>query len=108
MKVSELEGRELNFWAMKAWNEETGFIPKEGASAFNSWEQVGQIIEREKISIRFIESEQEWIAIRWVDNENPKKIGHQVEQWGPTPLVAAMRCYVASKFGEEVDETIFT
>jgi len=25
------------------------------------------------------------------------------EQDGPTPLIAAMRCYVASKLGEEVD-----
>lgn len=23
--------------------------------------------------------------------------------WGPTPLIAAMRAYVASKFGDEVE-----
>ena len=26
-----------------------------------------------------------------------------VESFGPTPLIAAMRCYVASKLGDEVD-----
>jgi hypothetical protein len=30
-------------------------------------------------------------------------IAEQAGYYGPTPLVAAMRCYVASKFGAEVD-----
>ncbi len=28
---------------------------------------------------------------------------HPVQGTGPTPLIAAMRCYVASKLGDEVD-----
>jgi hypothetical protein len=30
-------------------------------------------------------------------------IKHDDEFFGPTPLFAAMRCYVASKLGDEVD-----
>jgi hypothetical protein len=29
--------------------------------------------------------------------------GYLVEECAPTPLIAAMRCYVASKLGDEVD-----
>lgn len=28
---------------------------------------------------------------------------HPVAEFGPTPLIAAMRCYVASKLGDNVD-----
>jgi len=28
--------------------------------------------------------------------------GTQAKQSGPTPLIAAMRCYVASKLGDEI------
>ena len=37
-----------------------------------------------------------WMA--WPTGEQTKMV------YGPTPLIAAMRCYVASKFGEEVEE----
>ena len=54
------------------------------------WEHVGEIIEREKIDTRW--TGENWIAgklVKWVT--------------GPTLLIAAMRCYVASKLGEEVE-----
>ena len=58
------------------------------------WLQGGQIIEREGISVEF--DGNIWCAI----SDDP------VDEWvvteGPTPLIAAMRCYVASKLGDEV------
>lgn len=56
------------------------------------WSQGGPIIEREEIETRKANSK-EWGA--WKDG-----VGciH-----GPTPLIAAMRCYVASKLGDEVE-----
>jgi len=50
------------------------------------WEYGGLIIEREKIELR-IDRDQSWVAA--------PKLG--VEYKGSTPLVAAMRCYVAKK-----------
>jgi hypothetical protein len=63
------------------------------------WAQGGPIIEREKIGFRFSGG---FGFCAW------KSYGvgpHQNEysQYGPTPLIAAMRCYVASKLGDEVE-----
>jgi hypothetical protein len=55
------------------------------------WAQGGPIIEREKIEL-------EWDGNYWL-----AQIRADDEWYGPTPLIAAMRCYVASKLGDEVD-----
>lgn len=61
----------------------------------SDWSQGGPIIERECIAIhrdmRFAETI--WVA----------GIPFNQNLSGPTPLIAAMRCYVASKLGEEVE-----
>ena len=59
------------------------------------WFQGGPIVERERISVWARSNE--WAAESFVCNQE----GH--EQTGPTPLIAAMRCYVASKLGDTVD-----
>jgi hypothetical protein len=61
------------------------------------WAQGGPVIEREKILIQ-PEIGKEGCANAW------SAISMQdTEAYGPTPLIAAMRCYVASKLGDEVD-----
>lgn len=63
----------------------------------SDWAYGGPIIEREGISIYPDESE-DLPDIKWsADSQNTFRWG------GPTPLIAAMRCYVASKLGDEVD-----
>lgn len=57
------------------------------------WNLAGPIIEGEKIEI-FIRDE-EWFA--YSSRSTPEDFH------GPTPLIAAMRCYVASKLGDEID-----
>lgn len=63
------------------------------------WSQGGPIIEREKM---LISPEQErdgtdsWDAVPCTVDDGPIMNG-------PTPLIAAMRCYVANKLGDEVD-----
>ncbi len=59
------------------------------------WAQGGPIIERERISVW--SRGNEWAAESFTPNEQ----GH--EETGTTPLIAAMRCYVASKLGDEVE-----
>jgi hypothetical protein len=57
------------------------------------WAQGGPIIEREKLAICI--GRKQWLAF----SDDTENAGVQ----GPTPLIAAMRCYVASKLGYDVD-----
>ena len=61
------------------------------------WSQGGPIIERERITVDASAILGQWMAVFYVPNEEPW------EMRGPTPLIAAMRCYVASKLGDEVE-----
>lgn len=63
-----------------------------------NWSQGGPIIEREKIATGFDDAHWLWVGTIYGDDTKP-----DVFQYGPTPLVAAMRCFVASKLGEEVE-----
>ena len=67
------------------------------------WAQGGPIIEREKIALTWYPDDKEWIA--GVDFQHPRfsNVIAYEEQYGPTPLIAAMRCFVAYKLGDEVD-----
>ena len=96
IKTSEAEGEVLDRLVAKC---EVGaeFIGEIDDPHFYStdWAQGGTIIEREKISVWARGGE--WAAESFVPN-------HQgFESTGPTPLIAAMRCYVASKLGDEVE-----
>ncbi len=55
------------------------------------WAQGGPIIHRELNRVQEMHDD-EWEAETW---------GYISE--GPTPLIAAMRCYVLSKLGEEIE-----
>ena len=57
------------------------------------WAQGGLIIEREKITVEYTGDPDTWCACIMADQEF----------YGSTPLIAAMRCYVASKLGDEVE-----
>jgi hypothetical protein len=65
------------------------------------WAKGGPIIEREGIALRaYDHNVQKWSAepsINTVQTQLP------AFRTGPTPLIAAMRCYVASKLGDEVE-----
>ena len=74
------------------------------------WSQGGPIIERERIGLECGHEDGQWLAAlpasrAMRDGPNDWDQYDKAEGWqiGPTPLVAAMRCYVASKFGEEVE-----
>ena len=58
----------------------------------NDWAHGGPIIEREGISIYRMTSD-------WSAAYNPSG----ATQDGPTPLIAAMRCYVSNCLGSEVE-----
>ena len=62
-----------------------------------NWPQGGPIIEREKIGV--VPSAED--ASVWVGSVYEPE--WKFNRTGPTPLIAAMRCYVASKLGDSVD-----
>lgn len=78
------------------------------------WAQGGLIIEREGILLRALRNPGHTLDGQWLAMYDSTNTGTMV-QWvkrtdwprhylaGPTPLVAAMRCFVASKLGEEVE-----
>jgi hypothetical protein len=66
------------------------FIPSK------DWGQGGPIIEREKISTVY-RAGGYWLAYTHENYE-----GRQADVYGPTPLIASMRCFVASKMGDTV------
>ncbi len=111
-KTAELEGELLDAAVAKA----EGVKPGSGIrSPFPHWEfpdgrtvlvskyrpseewwQGGPIIEREQIHVHPHDQSPPWRA--YVFAEKGINVGA-----GPTPLIAAMRAFVASKLGEEVE-----
>lgn len=61
------------------------------------WSQGGPIIERECITLVNADGADVWSAYPIADNP----VAHR--RSGSTPLIAAMRCYVASKFGDSIE-----
>jgi hypothetical protein len=66
-------------------------------SPSTKWAQGGPIIEREQIDcINDPNGTKVWLGRNWINFK-------EFRCFGPTPLIAAMRCYVASKLGDEVE-----
>ena len=93
MKTSELTGIALDWAVDKAQGR---FCLYPCASYSTDWAQGGPIIEQEKIAVNYDHT------------------GRRIDCWtaacpfspsisGPTPLIAAMRCYVTSKLGDDIE-----
>ena len=111
MKTSELTGTALDWAVAKCkpdgmefrhgWRKEPLLVAKHDfgnvfAPSIN-WAQGGPLIERELIALSpYLYTDDAWQATL----ATPDK--HYCD-YGPTPLIAAMRCYVASKLGDEVE-----
>jgi len=66
----------------------------------SNWSQGGPIIEREEIDpCNYTSRRVSKVAALWLATKGV----YDFKMMGPTPLIAAMRCYVASKLGEVVD-----
>ena len=65
-------------------------------SPSTDWNQGGPIIERERIQLLPSITSETWNAVCPYHN-------NCIQVTGPTPLIAAMRCYVTYKLGDEVE-----
>lgn len=121
IRVSDLSGAWLDYWVARAEGIAADqlevrmiqrstdlhcvrMLPRDMACVLNysaSWSLAGPIIERELIEL--------------TNDRNWREDGQFGRDWeanhpgfgylgGDTPLIAAMRAFVASKFGEEVPE----
>ena len=125
MNVSELEGVALDWAVAKCepdstleiyfdnetgeplchddWSDNQEFRPS------TNWAQGGPIIEREMLDLRKVYSNGRpstnpydcWKAEIVFRDE--KLVAGDFFAYGPTPLIAAMRCLIASKLGDEVE-----
>ena len=116
IKTSELTGPALDWAVAKSEGERYGpptfrvHQNSKGATVYlntgmqqsgipyrpsTDWAQGGPIIEREGITLRSCIDGAAWDAELAYEET--------ILAPGPTPLIAAMRCYVASKLGDEVD-----
>lgn len=93
--TTDLIGPALD-WAVAKCEDADTSLPQCTANYSTDWAQGGPIIERERISI----IKQDPPADNWWAFNEQQRPG---DAFGPTPLVAAMRCYVASKLGYEVE-----
>ena len=99
MKTKDLTGNALN-WAVNYAEVLTGILAPVDYSG--KWEHGGPIIERERIAVMHIadrQPDQRWDAGE--EGFTPNEF--RPLACGPTPLVAAMRCYVAIMMGDDVD-----
>ena len=97
MKTSELTGAALD-WAVKKCQplpDHGQRFAEDGYHPSTDWAQGGPIIERERITLDPRQHGVFWVAYS-------KSVVDQ-GSYGPTPLIAAMRCYVASLLGDDVE-----
>ena len=129
-KVADLTGAVLDTAVMQAFAKQHGlkiFVVERGHLIYSNesgdtqidpdvfkpsvnWWDAGPIIEHERIDLRPMFEEGKF-EDRWVARLQPTVYdGHYRETtgwrhtaYGPTPLVTAMRAFVLSKLGDEVD-----
>ena len=112
MRTSELKGAALDWAVAKCEGHDAhfynGVVRTTMRGVFGSecsystdWSQGGPIIEREAIVVA-LSKEHGWTAARelWYLQD---EADHALCSTGKTYLEAAMRCYVASQLGDEVE-----
>jgi len=108
VKVSELTGSALDWVVARTMPDGAWWRSAEFLCSFQpstDWADGGPIIEREMIQLTphcMVNPLHGWsAAFRSFDEDDDVYALHRMR--GKTPLLAAMRCYVASKLGDTVE-----
>jgi hypothetical protein len=113
VKTAKLEGPALD-WAvclalgrtdMRIDPDDGEMMAQDDFGYSTHWNQGGPIIEQERIAVwtpmtQFKKSE--WEAGK-AYIEDGVELEIEQEFYGPTPLIAAMRCFVTSRLGDEIE-----
>jgi hypothetical protein len=124
MKTSELTGAALD-WAVakcEGIELESGYGVQETSGYYNRLLVDGRMSKGQSMLVRYIPStdwaqggpiiEREWLDVTPWPNESREDMrwhcqqhdtANDFAQYGPTLLIAAMRCYVACILGDEVE-----
>jgi|SRR6185437_2080899 len=105
MRTAELTGAELDMWVARAAGGNGKIVMRVfyidkvcvGSMIYSpstDWSQGGVIQEREKIGVIWSDNQGCWVS----------GVNGRGYSGGDTPLQAAMRCFVASKYGDEVPD----
>lgn len=105
VKTNELTGAALD-WAVakcEGWGISVDeFLRSQMANSkfayATVWAKGGPIIEREGLTVEYLHDSR-WIARHPTAKWHSRPIFGE----GATPLIAAMRCYVASKLGDKIE-----
>lgn len=101
IKVAEATELQLDWLVARIEGDE---LPKDGGKGLDystDWAHGGPIVEREFITV---EAGHPWQAVTEIEVAEGDYIASaEVRTYGPTPLVAAMRCYAVSKLGDTVE-----
>lgn len=111
IRISELSGAVLDWAVAKCEKIEfetvDSFLAYYEDGIFNystNWARGGPIIEREMIQLTLhcmVNPLHGWAALRSFDEDDDVCALHRMR--GKTPLLAAMRCYVASRLGDKIE-----
>lgn len=106
VKTSRLKDSSLDWAVSKALGLDW-YYPEYGdaqATYSTNWSHGGPIV------VMAIDSIQKWVAVTGDGNDFYEAKVYPMDEespvvscYGPTMLIAAMRCYVASRLGDEVD-----
>ena len=103
MKTNDLTEAALDWAVAKCegvgyWDKPAKFVERYQRMNFclfsRDWKLGGAIIERESINLWRENARARWCAS--ADEDKP-------DYWATSPLIAAMRCYVASRLGDEIE-----
>lgn len=107
VKTAELTGAALDWAVAKCEGRREPEVVNNFAVAWYTWSNThystnwalgGPIIERELINVIYMQGSQHWMSTLFQPT-----LDTTPRSEGPTPLIAAMRCYVASKLGDTVE-----
>jgi hypothetical protein len=121
MKTADLTGAALDWavWEAKQFKDGQEKLTFYGKSLWYgegykyewfpslNWAQGGPIIEQTKMTLDYFgdgsyKDGGMWMATYFIDTPHGTHM-NTCEQEGPTALIAAMRCYVANKLGDEIE-----
>lgn len=122
VKTSELTGAALDWAVAKAdgslpfdkdgavcWrDDERGNVIRAAWTPSTDWSQGGPIIKRELLAVDPVTDAMAFSPAFYAMGGTHGWVAAACREghcyaYGPTPLIAAMRCYVASKLGDEID-----